>query len=162
MRVLTILSMERPRPAKIDRDRSMPRMSESKGGPLGCRPSISGLCQPKSSSMGICSRVSSWRCCCGWTCGTTSWAETKATQAVYARTHVGDKYSIICLVIAVPRRRPDCKRGECAWNDEGRCRRSEFKAIGRDDITEPGIDQSAMGIPFRPFEYSSFTGSLRS
>jgi len=31
----TMLSMDRPRPAKMESDRSMPRMSERRGGPLG-------------------------------------------------------------------------------------------------------------------------------
>jgi hypothetical protein len=63
----TILSIDRPKPAKMDTDRSIPRISERRGGPLFCTPSIWGSCQPKPSSMGTWSRFSSFKPYCSWT-----------------------------------------------------------------------------------------------
>jgi hypothetical protein len=48
----TILSIDRPKPAKMDIDRSIPRISERRGGPLLCGPFICGSCQPNPSSIG--------------------------------------------------------------------------------------------------------------
>jgi len=91
----TMLSMERPNPAKMERDRSIPRMSERRGGPLGCSPSMFGSCQPNPTSMGIWSRSSWWAsngccwrgCACGRTsCAETTWVSRTSAKPGYAET----------------------------------------------------------------------------
>jgi hypothetical protein len=96
-REYTILSIDRPKPAKMDNDRSIPRISERRGGPLLCGPLICGSCQPNPSSIGTCSRFSSFKSYGSCTCGTTNWAETKCTidRANSAMDEVVDMSCII-------------------------------------------------------------------